>query len=71
MEGKRIGILQKGGNGLTHLLGRGDAGIAQAVIVDLVRAYNGGSHSAVFKKLSDAGPLCAEGVCMFVYHNAS
>ena len=56
-------------DGLVHLLGGGDAGIAQGIVVDLVRAHLGGLLQTVGEQLTDDGGSGAQIVEFLIDHD--
>ena len=56
-------------DGLVDLLGCGDAGIAQGIVVDLIRAHLGGLLQTVGEQLADDGGRSAQVVVFLIYHN--
>ena len=56
------------GDRIVHAAGRGDGGIADGKIKDILPPDLGGFFHAVFKKIPDARAVCAELPLFFVYH---
>ena len=56
-------------DGLVYLLGGGDAGIAQGIVVDLVRAHLGGLLQTVGEQLTDDGGSGAQIVEFLIDHD--
>ena len=54
--------------GLVDLLGRGDGGVAEAVIEDVLLAHDLGLLAAVLEHLAYVGANAAQSVCRFVKH---
>ena len=55
-------------DGLVHLRGRGDGGIADGVIKHILRPHNGSPAAAVLKQLPDAGTVGAQRIGFFIDH---
>ena len=68
MDSQRIRIGKHLADGLVHLFGRGNGGIAQGIVVDIFTAYDGSALAAVFKQVPDAGTVGTQGVGFFVDH---
>ena len=68
MDQEGRGIQQDVPNGIVHPFGRGNGGVAQGIVVDVLRPHNGGTAPAVLKKLPDAGAVGSQGVGGLVEH---
>ena len=60
-----------GGDGLVDPGGGGDRGVAQGIVEDILRTYDGGPLAAIFKQLPDAGTVGTQGVHILVDHLVS
>ena len=49
MNQQRIHLIEDLVDGLVDLLGRGDGGVAERIVVDIFRADNGGPLTAIFE----------------------
>ena len=59
VDGKGTGVIQNVTDGLIHLLGSRDGGVAQTVVKDIFPTHDGSAGAAVFKKIPDAGSVGA------------
>ena len=64
-----VGIGQDGPDGVVHLLGSGDGGIAQTVVKYILRADDFGLLQAILKQIADNGTVGPQGPHFFGNHS--
>ena len=63
-----IGVVEDLAHRLVHLLRRGDGGVAQGIVVDVLPSHNGGALAAVFKQVPDAGAVGTQSIGGWIQH---
>ena len=63
-----IGVVEDLAHRLVHLLRRGDGGVAQGIVVDVLPSHDGGAPAAVFKQFPDAGAVGTQSIGGWIQH---
>jgi len=71
VNSQRIHFRQYIPNCLVNIIRSGNGRIAQTVIIDIFHTDNGGTGTAVFKQVPDAGAIRAQRIGFFVDHKVT
>jgi hypothetical protein len=63
-----IGVVEDSAHRFVHLLRRGDGGVAQGIVVDVLPSHDGGAPAAVFKQVPDAGAVGTQSIGGWIQH---